>query len=163
MTPIGSVEHPFSGILYGNNHSISDVRMSSSNGATIAFFGAVSGTVVELGLGNLNMSSNGYAAGLVGTLSGFISGCGVGGTITSGLGGNGYNTGTGNVLAVTVLNTATIYNSTEGGTFNGNKILATLNFGPMLPTPYSCKSGTCTVVSYVCSGPTLAIDCVPGS
>jgi hypothetical protein len=130
-----------------------------TDGSTAAVFGAVSGTIVELKVYDFNISSNGYASGLVGKLTGMLSTCTTYGTISSGLGGNGYNTGTGTPTTVSFTSDATVYNVTQNDVFNGNRVSADLNFGKNLPTSYSCNSHGCTPVANVCTGPAMSQDC----
>lgn len=93
-TPIGGVvSYPgvtFAGTFNGNNKIISNLTASdfTANHATAGFFGSITGTVKNLTLQNVNITSSHYAGGIVGYSStnvGMeISNCKViGGTITS--------------------------------------------------------------------------------
>ena len=92
-TPIGGlVSYPsvtFAGTFDGNNHTISNLKTSdfTTNHATAGFFGSITGTVKNLTLTNVNITSSHYAGGIVGYSSAngaVIENCHVnGGTITS--------------------------------------------------------------------------------
>lgn len=120
--------HAFSGVLYGNNHHFYHLVIAKTDGTTAALFASLSGTIVSLVIQSATISSNGYAAGFAGTLTGsaLISSGSVSGTITSGLGGNGFNTGTGNGVYVTKSAGSTVTNVQQSVVFNGNTVNATL-------------------------------------
>lgn len=93
-TPIGGLaRYPsvtFAGTFDGNNHTISNLKTSdfTTNHATAGFFGSITGTVKNLTLTNVNITSSHYAGGIVGYSSNkgtsTITNCHVnGGTITS--------------------------------------------------------------------------------
>ena len=92
-TPIGTVDsYPsvtFAGTFDGNNHTISNLKTSdfTTNHATAGFFGSITGTVKNLTLTNVKITSSHYAGGIVGYSSAngaVIENCHVnGGTITS--------------------------------------------------------------------------------
>lgn len=91
--PIGGLfSYPgvtFAGTFDGNNHTISNLKTSdfTTNHATAGFFGSITGTVKNLTLTNVNITSSHYAGGIVGYSSAngaVIENCHVnGGTITS--------------------------------------------------------------------------------
>lgn len=70
--PIGGlISYPsitFSGTFNGNNHTISNMTTSdyTPNDATAGFFGSITGTVENLILDNITISSTHYAGGIVG-------------------------------------------------------------------------------------------------
>lgn len=93
-TPIGGlVSYPsvtFAGTFDGNNHTISNLTTTdfTVNHATAGFFGSITGTIKNLTLTNVNITSSHYAGGIVGYSSNkgtsTITNCHVnGGTITS--------------------------------------------------------------------------------
>lgn len=187
LSPIGSISNPFSGTLNGNGYAINGISMQATDGSTLALFGAVSGTILDLNVGVSNMSSNGNVAGLVGALTGVVWSCNISGTFTSGLGGNGNNVGASNGLSVSgssgeqcqvnqstlpyiyggnclpIYSGSTVYNSTASGVFNGNRFGNTMNYGPQLPPILKCSNGTCsTSYAYTCVGPNVySLDCTP--
>lgn len=116
----------FSGTIYGNNHHLYNLTISETT-ATAALFQSVSGTIVQLVLSNItSTSTQGYATGFAGALNGgMISSCGISGAITSHLGGNGYNSGTGNSVYVTN-SSGSVVNTTQSVNFNGNTVNATI-------------------------------------
>lgn len=117
-----SVLPAFSGTLYGNNYDISNLTITTTGSQTAALFASVSGTIVQLKLLSLKSSGQGFATGIAGNLTGTISSCFIGGTITSPSGGNGYNFGTGNSLYVTKSGAASVVNTTQNVQFNGNHV-----------------------------------------
>lgn len=152
LEPIGDMTKPFSGVFYGRNKSINNFKLSVTDGTTVALFGVVSGTISQL-VARVDISSNGYAAGLVGTLinNGFITGCTVYGKITSSLGGNGFNTGIGNPILVSAAQNASVYGSAFFANFNGQTPQHYVHFGPISTTSQTCSGGTCVPAEYVCN------------
>lgn len=152
LEPIGSMTTPFSGVFYGRNKRIDNLKMAATDGSTIALFGVVTGTISQLII-SVDITSNGYAAGLVGTLleNGFISGCKVYGKVTSALGGNGYQTGIGNSMLVSASQSASVYGATVGAIFNGQSNQHYLHFGPVSTTSQTCSGGTCVPAEFVCN------------
>lgn len=120
----------FAGTIYGNNKQLYNLAIATTGSTTAALFQSVTSTatIVQLKLVNVTISSqSGYATGFAGTLRGFISNCSISGTITSPLGGNGFNTGTGNSVYVTKPSPGSVVNTTQNVQFNGNTVNATLN------------------------------------
>lgn len=124
--PIGSVSKPFSGVIYGDSHSISNITISlndsNSNNVT-AVFGALSGTVTQLKFLNSKISNNlGYASGIAGYLlsTSLLSNCSINGSITSKLGGNGVNVGLGNYVFFYTFTNAEVFGVSGSGYFNGS-------------------------------------------
>lgn len=118
----------FSGVIYGNNHHLYNLTVNTAGSNTAALFTSVSGTLVSLVLQSYHASSQtGYATGFAGHLTGMLSNCSISGTITSPLGGNGYNGGIGNPIYVTKSGSAIINLpafSPISVQFNGNHVSA---------------------------------------
>ncbi|HOZ35728.1 MAG TPA: GLUG motif-containing protein [archaeon] len=75
--PIGDYEDLFSGSFNGNNHKISNLYISDSDGVDLGLFGYFdAGEISNLGLEDLNISGKLYLGGLVGEMdSGEITNC----------------------------------------------------------------------------------------
>jgi len=84
-TPIGTSSYPFNGTFDGNGHKITNLTINTT-GTYIGLFGNLSGTIKNLGLENVNITSTlSYVGGLAGKVSGTITNCYVtSGTITGG-------------------------------------------------------------------------------
>lgn len=119
----------FSGTIYGNNHQLYNLVISTAGAAQAGLFTQLSGTIVNLVLSNVTISSqSGYATGFAGVVTGtgLISSCGISGTIMSPLGGNGFNTGIGNSVYTTLQAGGSVVNTTQAVRFNGNTVNATI-------------------------------------
>lgn len=124
MNGINFVPIPsFSGTIYGNNRHLYNLTMTTTGTTKAAMFTSLSGTVVNLTLSNVSISSQSYSAAFAAnvTASGMISSCGVSGTITSPSGGNGFNTGIGNSV-YTTNSGGSVINTTQSVAFNGNNV-----------------------------------------
>jgi len=130
-TPIGTDSSPFTGIFDGNNHTVSNLTVSSAADYQ-GLFGYASGATIK----NLNLTGAAVAGGNnVGALAGYsasstISNCSAAGTSitgTNGVGGLiGYNTGTVTGTAGSYCHTgfATITGTNNVGGFIGNNTAA---------------------------------------
>ena len=77
-TPIGTRDDPFTGIFDGNGKTISNLTSTGDNGNYAGLFGANSGTIRNVYLDEVNISStDGAAAGLCVVNKGTIEGCAV--------------------------------------------------------------------------------------
>lgn len=77
--PIGDKDHPFGGHFDGQNHIISNFKISDGNKNYVGFFGAIyNATIINLVLQDINVTGNHYVGGLVGLVMGttsHIEGC----------------------------------------------------------------------------------------
>lgn len=112
----------FTGILYGHNYELFKIKISSTTAVKTALFVSVAGTIVQLRMTQAVITGSQYASGFAGHLTGMISACAITGTITSPSGGNGYNTGTGTPIYVTIGASATVPGTTMSVQFNGNTV-----------------------------------------
>lgn len=121
----------FSGTLYGNSHQLINLSIvNNSDTTTAAMFTSLSGTVTGITFTNAVMTSQGYAAIVVGdmTSTGRISFCTInGGTVTSTLGGNGFSSGVGRPAYVTKVSGSALVTNTQDVYFNGTHLTGTVN------------------------------------
>jgi len=151
--PIGNVnDYPgkaFYGVFDGQNHIVSNLTCTDNteNYACAGFFGSIMGTVKNLTLKNVNISSKHYAAGIVAYCSSSdldVENCHViGGTITSTpeLLGGGYDNGD---KAGGIVGLASEAGKITGCTVDGVTVRAYRDLGGILGAGNSTISG-CTV------------------
>jgi len=82
-TPIGNSSNEFKGHFDGNNKTISGLKIIAPSADCIGLFGAVSGSVKNLGLAGVNIQggSFGYIGGVAGLVIGSVENCHVTGKI----------------------------------------------------------------------------------
>lgn len=120
----------FNGVLYGNNFQIVNLAIHTQGSTRAAFVDTLGGTLVNVKILNAVVSSqSGFASLVAGSAlsTALVSSCSITGTVTSPLGGNGFNTGIGAPYYVSKANGARFLNATQNVRFNGNTVNATLN------------------------------------
>ncbi|MBE8953884.1 MAG: hypothetical protein SR1Q7_12220, partial [Quinella sp. 1Q7] len=141
-TPIGNGNYTFKGTFDGDGHTISNLKINS-NAGYIGLFGCVDGTIQNVNLNNVNVSSSGpeYVGGLVARThhngNTKIENCTVSGTV-SGTGNYTWNVG-----EIASNNSGTVSNCTFNGTVSGISSVGGLfgaNFGNI---------SNCTVIATV--------------
>jgi hypothetical protein len=90
-TPVG-----FSGRLNGNGHTISHLTINTT-ASDQGLFSSIYGTVMNLGLEDVNVSGGSYVGGLAGRNYGTVSNCYTTGTVSGVNTGDGFNPGSENV------------------------------------------------------------------
>ena len=127
LTPIGDDRAPFKGSFDGQNYSIINLKIESSDDLQ-ALFGNInlSGIVKNLGLANCVISGSDSVGGIAGLNYGHIQNCAVSGIIS----GTGESTG-----GVAGLNSGIIENCYTAGSMNGGALYT----GGL--TGYNCDGG----------------------
>jgi len=82
-TPMGTEERPFTGSVYGYDHSISGLKINSSSNDVVGFFGYFDGYVEKLNFVDVDITGRDYVGGLCGySDDGIVFYVSVTGTIT---------------------------------------------------------------------------------
>lgn len=117
----------FSGVIQGHHYSLRNLTIQTTGGNSAALILTLSGIITQLYMSNILIeSASQYAAAYAIDVSGTISNSQISsGTINSHLGGNGWNTGTGNPFYVNRVGGATITGDQSTVDFNGNSFFGT--------------------------------------
>ena len=77
LVPIGTKNHPFEGVFYGGEHTISGVKMSFPEEDNIGIFGYIGydGKVLDLNISNSLFVGNLFVGSICGYIEGLIKGC----------------------------------------------------------------------------------------
>jgi hypothetical protein len=125
LTPIPN----FTGVIQGHLHKFDHVTIASSgaNAAAFILFLGAAGTVTQLYMSNVNISSAaGFATTFVSEVQGTLTGChALSGVITSPAGGNGQSTGVGNPVWTTRDAGSVVNTNQSDVTFNGHAFFGT--------------------------------------
>lgn len=119
FTPIPT----FSGVIEGHLFKLYNFTIAATGANSAAFAITLTGSIDKLYMGNVSITSaTQFAAAYAVNLQGNITNCQVlSGTLTSPQGGNGQNSGVGNVFYVNLVSGA-LSNSQASVTFNGHII-----------------------------------------
>lgn len=90
VIPIGSADHPFSGVFEGNGHTVTNLTINAPHSDDVGLFGCLapdpnaqidSGLIRSVRLRDVDIWGNNRVGGLVGTNQGWIVSCSVSGSI----------------------------------------------------------------------------------